>query len=202
MSVSKAVGIAILILLLIILVLPIIPISYTVTEPHQRVETYWEKEPYQVTKTETKRLLDEEPTVKALQYVYYPIYIDISGKQENEIFVDVVEKAGYDIDFYVFDQKGFNTWKEKGSAPAYVSAKRVRSYSYSFVPDHSDYYYFVLDNRYSWFTNKVPRITASWRYEITVTEYKDVQKQKTVTEYVEVTKTKYVSLLQLLTRTG
>jgi len=134
------------------------------------------------------------------RYFHYCVYIDISGKERNLVSGRVVETAGYDINFYVFDQKGFNTWREGKSAPMYVNARRVNSYYYSFVPDYSDYY-FVLDNTYSWFTNKVPQITASWSYQTTVTEYRDVQKTRTVTEYVKVTKTKYVSLFQLLTGT-
>lgn len=158
------------------------------------------KEPYQVTKTTSEMLIDDKPTVPAGRYFHYCVYIDISGKERNLVSGRVVETAGYDINFYVFDQKGFNTWREGKSAPMYVNARRVNSYYYSFVPDHSDHY-FVLDNTYSWFTNKVPQITASWSYQTTVTEYRDVQKTRTVTEYVKVTKTKYVSLFQLLTGT-
>ena len=66
------------------------------------------------------------------------------------------------------------------TAAAYVNAKRVESYDFSFVPDHSDYYYFVLDNTYSWFTNKVPEITATWSYTIATTEYKTVTETKEV----------------------
>lgn len=199
---KKHVGVAVVVIFLIVFFLPIIPVTYEVTEPRERIETYWEKEPYQVTITETQLLIDDKPTVPAGWYVYYVIYIDVSGKKENIVSGEVVETAGYDINFYVFDQKGFNAWKEGRLAPAYVSAERIESYIYSFIPDHSDYYYFVLDNRYSWFTNKVPKITASWSYQITITEYRDVQKTRTVTEYVKVTKTKYVSLFQLLTGTG
>jgi len=52
----------------------------------------------------------------------------------------------------IFDYIDGHT-KEGRLIQAYVIAKRINSYSYSFVPDHSDYY-FVLDNGYSWFTNK------------------------------------------------
>ena len=205
----------IVIAVVVVLFLPIIPVTYETTEPQQRTETYWEKEPYEVTKTETywekepyqvtktesKILIDDKPTVSAGKYVYYRIYIDISEKQRNIVSGKVVETAGYDINFYVFDQKGYNAWKEGKSAPAYVSAKKIKSFSYNFVPNHSDYYCFVLDNGYSLFTNKVPQITASWSYQTTITEYRDVEKTRTVTEDVKVTKTKYVSLFQLLTGT-
>jgi hypothetical protein len=201
-SYKRYIVVGVLIIFLIASFLPIIPVAYEVTEPRQKTETYWEKEPYQVTKTESKTLINEKPTVSAGKYVYYSIYIDVSGKERNVVSGKVIETAGYDISFYVFDQKGFNTWKGGGSASAYVSAGKIKDYSYSFVPDHTDYYCFILDNGYSWFINKVPQITATWNYQVTVTEYRDVQKTRTITEYVKITKTKYVSLFQLLTGTG
>lgn len=218
-----AVIVVVVIVILGVVFLPLIPVTYSVQEPkertetywekepRQRTETYWEKEPYQVTKAESSTLISDKPTVSAGQARYLRIYIDISGKDRNVIYGSVVETAGYDINFYVFDQKGFNAWQDGRSAAAYVSAQRIRTYDYSFVPDHSDYYFFVLDNRYSWFTNKVPSITATWNYQVIVTEYRDVQKTRTVTEYVDVqktrtvteyvtvTKTKQVSIYQLLT---
>jgi hypothetical protein len=195
-------GIGLVIILLIILFSPMIPVTYEEIEPRQRTETYWEKEPYQVKRTESKTLIDYKFTVPARDFVYYSVYIDVTGKEDNLVTGTVIETAGYDINFYVFDQKGFNAWWYGGSAQAYVDARRVGSYTFSFVPDHSDYYYFVLDNKYSWFTNKVPYVRAKWSYQITVTEYRDVQKTRTITEYVKVTKTKYVSLFQLLTGTA
>lgn len=166
-------AVIIVVVFLIVLFLPIISVTYEVTVPEQ--------------KTEENVLINDKPTVPAGKYLYYYVYIDISGKENNKVCGTITETAGYDINFYVFDQKGFNAWKEKISAPAYVSAARVNNYSYCFAPDHSDYYYFVLDNTYSWFTNKVPQITASWTYQTTY--------MKIVNE------TKYVSLIQLLTGT-
>jgi hypothetical protein len=200
-----------MVVILAVMFLPIFPITYTVTEPYTITkpytvtETYTVTEPYQVVKPESVSLVNDKPTVPARYYVYYREYIDIAEKKENVIYVSVVETAGYDINFYVFDQKNFNAWKEGSSAQAYISANRIKSYNYSFVPDHSDYYYFVLDNTYSWFTNKVPSITVTWSYKITVTEYrtiteyKTITENRTITEYRDVTKTKYVSLFQLLT---
>jgi hypothetical protein len=224
-SYNKIIGVALIIIFLIVLFLPIIPVSYETikpyettktyetAKPYQRTETYWEKEPFQVTKAESVTIVNDKPTVPAGKYTYLKVYIDVSGKDRNIISGNVIETAGYDINFYVFDQKGFNAWAEGKTALAYVSAERTKSYSFSFVPDHTDYYYFVLDNRYSWFTNKVPQITASWNYQITTTEYRDIQKTRTitetmtitetrtVTEYMKVAETKYVSLFQLLTGT-
>jgi hypothetical protein len=189
----------VIIIMIIVFFSPIIPHQVTVNE----------YVPYQVTKNETITLINDKPTIPAGKYLYYRVYIDVSGKERNVVFGSVVETAGYDINFYVFDQKGFNAWREGYSVTPYVSAKRITSYDFSFVPDHSDYYYFVLDNGYSWFTNKVPQITAQWYYQRTVTEYKTVQTtvteyktvQKTITEYKTIQKTviEYKSLFQLLT---
>jgi hypothetical protein len=147
---------AIVIVIIVILFVPIIPITYEKTIPRSVI------------------LINDKPTVPARYYYYYPVYIDVSGKSGNVVSGSVVETAGYDIRFYVFDQKGFNAWKNGYSSQPYVDSGRITSYSFSLVPDHSDYYYFVLDNSYSWFTNKVPQITATWNYQETVTEYRTV----------------------------
>ena len=180
------------------LFLPVIPVTYVVKEPREKTETYWETVPYETTKTIRKKIIDEKPTIPAGYYYYIRVYIDVSGKKNIIISGKVTETAGYDINFYVFDQKGFNGWKSKQSYTPYVYAKKIKSYSYSFVPDHTDYYYFVLDNGYSLFTNKVPEITATISYEVTYTEYKQIQKTRTVIVYEDVKKTKYVNLLQYI----
>jgi len=200
---KKMIGLGILAVLAAIFVVavsvPIIAVTYTVNEPRQIQETYWEKEPYQETESHEVPLIDDKPTIPAGKYVYYSRDIDVSGKQGNSVSGEIVETAGYDIKFYVFDQKGFNAWKNGNSALAYVDLGKVRSQYYRFVPDHSGTYFFVLDNGYSWFTNKVPSITATWRYEETVTKYRDVQKTRTVTQNVAVQKKKLVTILEFIT---
>jgi len=174
MGKKEIVATVVIVSIIILFLLPVVPVSYTV------------KEPYEVTKRESQTLINDKPTVKAGYYIYYKRYIDVSQKEGNIVYGSIIETSGNDINFYVFDQKGFNAWKNGQSVSPYVYAKRVKSYTFSFVPDHTDYYYFVLDNTYSWFTNKVPKIEATWDYKITVTEYRDVKK------------TKYISVLQLL----
>ncbi len=198
----------------ILILLPIVPVSHTVKEPYEKIikepvektETYWEKIPYKATQREIQILINDKPTVKPGYYLYYKCYIDISHKENNIVAGSIVETSGNDINFYVFDQKGFNAWRNGESVQPYVYAKRVESYTFSFVPDHTDYYYFVLDNTYSLFTNKVPEIKVIWSYNTTTTKYKDVQKTRkvivyenvTVTRYKDVKKTEYISILQFL----
>ncbi|MFA4702173.1 hypothetical protein [Pyrococcus kukulkanii] len=179
-----------MVIVLLLLFLPIVPVTYTTTVPKQEKVL----KPYEVTEQKSRLLLHDKPTVKAGHYIYYRVYIDVSDKKNNVVKGYVEETAGYDINFYVFDQKGFMAWKSENPATPYVEAKRVKYYEFSFVPDHTDYYYFVLDNGYSWFTNKVPEMEATWYYEVTITKYKEV----TETRYVKVNKTKRVSIIELI----
>lgn len=211
---KKGTIIAVVLLSVILILLPIVPVSHTVKEPYEKIikepvektETYWVKVPYKVTKRETQILINDKPTVKPGYYGYYKCYIDTSHKEDNIVAGSIVETSGNDINFYVFDQKDFNAWRNGENVQPYVYAKRVKSYTFSFVPDHTDYYYFVLDNRYSWFTNKVPEIKVTWSYNTTTTKYKDVQKTRkvivyenvTVTRYKDVKKMEYISILQFL----
>jgi hypothetical protein len=200
---QKTIVLAVVILAVVVVAfIPMFPKEYTVLEQRQRTEKYTEAEPYTSTSSKTNSLIDWSGAVSALKYMYWGVPIDISSKSNNRIYGSIRETAGYDIDFFVFDQLGYNSWKDGGSASKYVSASKVSSYSFSFIPSKSDTYYFVLDNTYSWFTNKVPSITATWGYTITTTEYRNVEKTRTVTENVPVIKTKTVSLFQIITNTG
>jgi len=93
--------------IVILMAIPIIPVTYETLEPRQRTETYWEKEPYQVTREQSVVLVNEKVTVPARDLKYFYVYIDVSNKQENVVYGSVIETAGYDINFYVFDQKKF-----------------------------------------------------------------------------------------------
>lgn len=177
--------------ILLLLIVPFIPVTTTYNssnlQPIIKTKT--------ILKNVSKILINDKPTVDAGKVIYYRVYIDINGKSNNIISGKVIETSGHDINFYVFDQKGFNTYNEGGEAPAYVYAKRVSVYTFSFVPDHSGYYYFVLDNGYSIFTNKVPYIIVYWNYSIPVQVNYTTYKNMVYRSY----KTKYCSVLQLLT---
>jgi len=108
--------------------------------------------------------------VPNLSYRVYTVEIDVSNKQSNKISGSFTEESGHDIKLYVFDQKNFNAWKANQSYAPYVDSGKRPAYFFSFIPDHTDTYYFVFDNKYSWFTNKVPNLTATWNYKKTVTK--------------------------------
>lgn len=144
-------------------------------------ESYIEQVPQQITKSNTENLFDNKvSTISASSYNTVKFYIDVANKFSNVISGNIAETAGYDITFFVFDQKNYNAWVSGQNYAPYVSRNKIKSGSFSFVPDHADYYYFVFDNRYSMFTNKVPQITANWDYQYTTTEYVDVTKYRTV----------------------
>lgn len=111
-------------------------------------------------------LFNEDPmTVKAGTHSAQKIMLNVNGKTNNMVKGSFVEPAGYGITFYVFDQKNYKAFNEGGSRTPYVSAKRVKSYEFTFVPDHSDIYYFVFDNGYSISTDKVPVLSVTWTWQ-------------------------------------
>jgi len=126
-------------------------------------------------------LINRTSIVSAAHYQYQRVYFNISGKERYVVSGNVTETSGYDINFFVFDQNGYNIWREGGSSLAYVNAEKIESCGYTFVINQSGYYYFILDNTYTFFINKVPEITASYGYQVNTTKYRDVQKTRTVT---------------------
>jgi hypothetical protein len=197
---KKRILIIVIVAVLALSLIPIIPKAYSTTEQTQRTETYTESEPYTTSTPQSVQLIDWSGAVSAGHYNYFSKTIDITSKSNNQVSGTILETAGYDINFYVLDQQGFNSWKSGNTASKYVDASKIKSYTFNFIPNKSDTYYFVLDNGYSIFTNKVPSITANWNYISTTTAYRDVQKQRTITENVPVQKTAYVNLIQLLTQ--
>ncbi|MEM2057120.1 MAG: zinc ribbon domain-containing protein [Thermoproteota archaeon] len=192
-----------------------VPYSELVQTPH--LVPYEEKVPQTVVTEEvsiieypykepkTQRILEEEiSTVPARAYLTISFTIDISGKEACRVTGTVEETAGYDINFYVFDQKNFNAWKEGKSYLAYVALEKVSSKtSYEFYVDHTDNYIWVFDNRYSLFTNKVPKVSAELTCHVVVTKTTTTTVTKTSTTYIPVTKyrTEIISVYTEKTRT-
>jgi len=160
------IGVCVGVLIICIFVLPIIPVTYEVEEQLQRTES----------------LIDDNPSISLRDYKYYKFYIDISGKDNNIVYGNITEIAGFDINFFVLNEANFNLWKGiQSSSGIIVYLKTQNLPYYSFTPDQTGYYYFILDNTYS-YNDKSLHITATWKW----------------TEDVYVTRTKYESLLQLL----
>lgn len=124
-----------------------------------------QQEPQKPFEGELELFNEDVMTVKAGTYSAQKIMLNVDGKTHNMIKGSFVEPAGYGITFYVFDQKNYNAYEAGHRTTAYVSARRVKSYEFTFVPDHSGIYYFVFDNGYSVSTNKVPVLSVVWSWQ-------------------------------------
>ncbi len=168
--------------------------TYVVKEPVTTVETYYEKEPYTITEPKSTILFtDRLESVPAREYRQTFSYIDPEGKTQNIVTGEISETTtGNDINFYIFDKKNFNAWKEGKENKPYVSKERIKKFEFSFVPDHADDYIFVMDNGYSLITPKIPKINAQWSWKEIKTGLKDIEKKRTVTSYQDVERKRVV----------
>jgi len=190
------------------------------TEIFQTTTSWPQTAPYQ------QNLVDDKVAVETMKSIYWFFFVDVLGKQNLKIFGDFSVEAGRDIILYVFDQKGFNSWASGGATTPYVSSGKVGSYSFTFYPDHTDNYYFILDNRYSILTNKVVSISVTLAYETVVTRTQTLTTTRTVTVpetitttvfdtrtittqtvttktvEVDVNRTNYVSLIEYMLKGG
>lgn len=207
----------------VILFLPIIPQNFNVVETQTKTETYTESEPYTETQIVTAQqpvtsqtifnipMVDTTVSVQNGQYTYYQYPVDLTDKSNNAIQGTMTDTAGYGINFLIFDQQGFTAWySNHNNGSPYVKLTNSKGSSFNFVPTHTDTYYFVLDNTYSWFSNKLPHLVVNWsgvqtvtimqdvQQQQTVTKYRDVQKTRTVDVPVTVTKVRYVNVIQLM----
>lgn len=108
---------------------------------------------------------NETFAVDARSYKFWKARVDISDKKYNRIEGTLDEKSGHGINFLILDTKNYNAWTEDNSnAMPYVKQSNVVNYDFSFIPDHSDDYFFVFDNTNSIFTNKLVAIHATWKY--------------------------------------
>lgn len=110
-------------------------------------------------------LFNESFAIDAGKAQYYRIRIEISDKTHNVIEGRMEEKSNHGVNFLILDTKNYNAWTaDNSNMMPYVRQKNVVSYDFSFVPDHSDDYYFVFDNTNSLFTNKLVSFHANWKY--------------------------------------
>lgn len=110
-------------------------------------------------------LYSETMAINAGAAKQWKVRIDISEKTRNVIEGRLEELSGHGINFWILDTKNYNSWRADGSnIQPYVREKNVVNYNFSFIPDHSDDYYFVFDNTNSILTNKLVKSSASWKY--------------------------------------
>ena len=111
-------------------------------------------------------LSNQSFSVASGDYKALSFKIDITDKKSNIIRGRVADRAGYGINFMVFDAKNFNAWKDRNpNTFSYVKEKNSKEVKFSFFPDHSDHYFFVFDNSYSVAKNKLPEVYAIWSYK-------------------------------------
>ena len=88
-------------------------------------------------------------SVTAGYYTYNSGYIPAGYTVSGSFYVDAL-----DISFWIMDAANFAVFQSGQSASAIWGASRSSGTSFSAIVPTSDTYYFVLDNRYSLFTDK------------------------------------------------
>lgn len=186
---------------------PLKTVSYTTSVPYQTTETYYEQEPYQVeecynyTHYITDTIFDGGYSVP--RGFDYPLGIHL-GPQGVIVNGFIREDTSYGIDFYVFCETGYYSWKLGQPNIPLVELSDVTSEFFSFILPVSGNYYFVLSNRNSAKDKLVHLEAYYYNYPVTeqicenVTQYRDVEKQRTVTGYRHETRYEKVSLLDYL----
>lgn len=192
---------------IVISVVPLKEVAYTATKEYQEVKTYYEQQTYTDTEQYTTVVTRQVPlysttvAVEAGTHQFAKYYIDIANKINNVVNGNISVLAGGEFLFYVFDQRNYNAWRDGQSYQAVVSPGRVTNYSFAFIPDHSDYYYFVFANNLSLYSNKMIQSSAYWGWQESqietreVTEYRYVPKEVTVCGERTETAYKKVSIL-------
>ena len=153
------------------------------------------------TNTISKTISSETYTVNLRQQSYVRLYVDASAQEDN-LVEGSISVAGGQINFYVFDEDGWNAYEDYDPASmsfmgpdpnkmeqdyyeshfsCYVYAKFVSSYQFSFVPKHTDHYFFVFDHRYNndWLSNKQVTLNAVWVYSNPTSEPSTSNPQET-----------------------
>ncbi len=203
-SKMKKLGIIIGILVIVGIIL-VIPVQ--TTETYYVTETYYEKESYIVTEKHEQTLLDthnkyhdKEIAVIAGSINMIPILIDISGKDRPEVsgtiscrWISTSEEAPRnDIIFFVTDSLGRDYYRPSTLPNNY--------WSFMFIPDHSDTYYFYLDNTFDSSTDKGCTITVKMSWEEKVTKYKQIPKERKVKKQRIVSKSVYQVIIDKISR--
>ncbi|MBC7091606.1 MAG: hypothetical protein H5T50_06850 [Nitrososphaeria archaeon] len=203
--------------------------QYLTTIYNERKEIFTTTTSWQQVLSNQEIIINDKVSVDRWSYYSYRFFVDVSNRQNIKVFGNFSVLAGDDIVFYVFDQKGYNSWISGGSATPYVSSGQVGIYNFVFYPDHTDNYYLVLDNRYSLaslITNKLVSIWVTLTYNTVKTNTQTLTTTRTITVpetvttttletitittsttttktvQVEANRTNYVNLLEYLLKGG
>ena len=183
-----------IIAIVVVGVVPIREVATTVTKAQTAIEMYYAQEAYTEMEQSTtllskqEALYSETVAVDANKHEYVKYYIDVASKINNLVKGNVTSLAGGDFAFYVFDQHNYLAWRDGQTYQAVVAPGKITDYSFSFIPKTSDYYYFVFDNTVSVFANKLIKSEASWSWQQSQVETKEVTKYRYVPKAVSVCK--------------
>ena len=197
-------GVTLIIIVLTIFVFPLKEVENTVTELQPVSETYYE--------TETQTSVQDKS-----RYLFADIDFElVKGKKIFSTEIDLANKAtpiitGYillrdrsvEYYFYIVDEADYSDHLISIEYPpdhpyiAIVPPDHDTDNSFSFIPDHSDTYYFVfniMDINPDYHFGGLIEFGASWEWQETVVETIDVQKERTVMKEVEVVHYEKVTL--------
>jgi len=129
-------------------------------------------EPYNVTVPIITDSVDfEEYNYVPTGYFFHLSQIyDIDDKTKNRVTGNFRVDSGPTINFFIFDQKNFNAWKDGQSYQPYFVERDVKSGDFSFIPDHTDRYYYVFDNQNLYETVHI-YIEGTWNFNYKETHY-------------------------------
>ncbi|MFA4820327.1 MAG: hypothetical protein WC613_05230 [Candidatus Aenigmatarchaeota archaeon] len=91
-------------------------------------------------------------------------HLDIDNKKSVLVFGSIKEKSNKPIDFFILDQKNFFAYDKSDNYNVEYRIDNVATNNFRFVPDHSDIYYFVFENKET--VNKTLELQVFWSYSL------------------------------------
>ena len=194
--------IVIVVVLVVLVTVWVIPFPFTETYN----QTYLERIPYNVTQTYSAREphlynrtlespLQISPGAQFLRD--YPInappgdvvhiLCDMHLEAYNNTLTGEIREGG-DMDFYIFNNTEYAAWSEGRKSQPYLFIEQVKNANFQFIPNQSETYHVVIDNRLS-SLNKTAKITLihSWAEEVSESSY--VTRTRNITRYNETLRT-------------
>ena len=97
----------------------------------------------------TTTLADWSGQVAANSWTYWDFYLKSGYSVSGNFWVD-----NYNISFLILDESNYENWRNNNSYTYLVKVVQSAGTSFSATIQTSGTYYVVLDNTYSWFTDK------------------------------------------------
>jgi hypothetical protein len=97
----------------------------------------------------TTTIIDWDGAIRAGYYIYWTPYIPSGYRVSGSFSVDA-----HDINFLILDVANYENWRNNHSYNALVEVYRSAGSSFNATVGTAGYYYIILDNTYSLFTDK------------------------------------------------